>query len=398
MGFKDFLDAFSGYRQYKALGEKRPEIAFYSEMGTDRIYFEGIIRRLITDYDQRVLYLTSAKTDPLLNSPPEGLVPLYIGDGTFRTMLFLEIDVPLFVMTLPDLNTFQLKRSPNNVHYAYIFHSLVSTHMVYRHKAFDAYDTLFCVGPHHDREIREAERLFNLPEKQLVRHGYPRIDKVMADYRAYLQAALPKSADSPAHVLVAPSWGPTSIASTCASRVVENLLNAGFQVTFRPHPMTLRQDANNMDALQKQFGNNPAFAFDADIANARSLLEADLMICDWSGVALEFGLGMEKPVVFIDTPPKCNNSEFSRFEPVPVEVSIREELGAVIAPDNLERLSETIQQLLGHPGMKEHIAGLREAYIYNAGRADEIGARELIRLLEEMKTGRKLTAVSAGKA
>src|SRR5438093_13437904 len=58
---------------------------------------------------------------------------------------------------LTDLDAYHLMRSAAYpVHYVYVFHSMVSSHMVFRPKAYDAYDTILCVGPHHTREIRQT--------------------------------------------------------------------------------------------------------------------------------------------------------------------------------------------------------------------------------------------------
>ena len=65
-----------------------------------------------------------------------------------------------FIMTMPDLNQYQVKRSKYPVHYIYIQHSLVSLHMVCRKGAFDNYDTICCAGPHHVREIRAVEKKY----------------------------------------------------------------------------------------------------------------------------------------------------------------------------------------------------------------------------------------------
>ena len=387
MGLLDLLNAYGAYKRYKAMGDDRPSIAFYSEMGSDRIYFEGIMRRLIQDYNQKILYFTSGKNDPLLKEPPDGRLPFYVGEGMVRTMLFMELDVPLFVMTLSDLDTLLLKRSPYGTHYAYIFHSLVSTHMVYRHGAFDGYDTLFCVGPHHEREIREAEKIFNTPAKTFVQHGYPRIDKIMADYQTYLKKPPKRAEPDTPNIVVAPSWGVNSISDRCANALVEILLNQGYYVTFRPHPMTLRQQKNMRQVMEARFKKYEKFAFDDDIANTRSLFEADIMICDWSGVALEFGLGTEKPIVFIDVPPKRRNDRFSEFKAKPIEDTLRTELGVICAPDALQSLPETIEALIRQKDViQQRIATLREATVYNIGKADEVGARELMKLLEARNT------------
>lgn len=404
MGFSDFLDSLKGYQQIKLVlslpetSQEKPCIAFYSEMGSDRIYFEGIMQRLVDQHQQKILYITSGESDPYLKQPLTGMTACYIGNGTMRTTLFKEINIPLFVMTLPDLETFYLKRSVHpNVHYAYIFHSLVSTHMVYRHQAFDAYDTLLCVGPHHEREIREAEALFNLPPKNLLQHGYPRIDKIMTDVKKYFASQHADALTQPTQkngtkVLVAPSWGENSIATRCAEPLVKVLLDAGHNVIFRPHPMTLRDDPAVIQMLENTFGQHQNFKIDKDIANADSLFESDIMISDWSGVALEFGLGLEKPVIFIDTPPKCNNTQFSKWRSLPVEMSLREQLGGIVSPENLQIIPDLIEHWHHRSDTKNHLARLREQTIYNVGRSDEVGAKILLNLLHQSK---KISSISS---
>jgi hypothetical protein len=47
---------------------------------------------------------------------------------------------------------------------------------------------------------------------------------------------------------------------------------------------------------------------------------------DWSGVAMEFAFGLEKPVLFIDVPRKVNNPEYKTLRAVPLEVSYRDQI------------------------------------------------------------------------
>lgn len=48
---------------------------------------------------------------------------------------------------------------------------MVSTHMMYRLGAFDHYDFILGVGPRHIRELRQHEKLYQLPTKTLVEAG-----------------------------------------------------------------------------------------------------------------------------------------------------------------------------------------------------------------------------------
>ena len=77
----------------------------------------------------------------------------------FLIIHFQLLKATVMVLTMMDLGNLQLKTSINPVHYIYIFHSMGSTHMVDHANSYDAYDSLFCVGPHHVAELRRREAL-----------------------------------------------------------------------------------------------------------------------------------------------------------------------------------------------------------------------------------------------
>ena len=92
-----------------------------------------------------------------------------IGDGPARTKFFLELKAKVLIMTMPDLETYHIKRSKVfPVHYVYLFHSMNSTHMEFQKNAFDHFDSIFCVGPYQIQEIRATEQLYNLKQKKLI--------------------------------------------------------------------------------------------------------------------------------------------------------------------------------------------------------------------------------------
>jgi len=186
---------------------------------------------------------------------------------------------------LTDLDAYHLKRSAAYpVHYVYVFHSMVSSHMVFRPKAYDAYDTILCVGPHHTREIRTNEALQGLRPKRLIEHGYGRLDAIVEASRT--RPAFRPSSGPAKSVLIAPSWGADSITATCADELITVLLSAGHGVTFRPHPMSVRQQKPVIDRIRSKFGSQPRFSLELDVRSSQSLHDADVMISDWSGAAL----------------------------------------------------------------------------------------------------------------
>ena len=79
---------------------------------------------------------------------------------------------------------------------------------------------------------------------------------------------------------------------------------------------------------------------------AISLYRSDLLISDWSGMAIEYALGLEKPVLFIDVPPRVRNPDYEELGIDPIERFIRSEIGAVVSPDDLQEVPLRVEALL----------------------------------------------------
>ena len=47
--------------------------------------------------------------------------------------------------------------------------------------------------------------------------------------------------------------------------------------------------------------------------NRDILFESDILITDWSGIGIEYGLGLLKPVIYIDIPKKNLNHESNKI-------------------------------------------------------------------------------------
>ena len=116
-------------------------IVFYSEDISSFVHFEQIIHELTEKMGYQICYVTSAKDDPILAGQNKKIKVFYIGLGAIRTKFFMELKAKVFVMTMPSLETYFIKRSKvYPVHYVYVFHSIVSTHTIYRKGAFDHFD------------------------------------------------------------------------------------------------------------------------------------------------------------------------------------------------------------------------------------------------------------------
>lgn len=366
-------------REFRKLDDSYRELVFYSEGSADWPHLGPVIETLLREHNRRVSYLTSDKTDPGLRIRDTRFRAFLIGSGTVRTILFRGIDCAHFIMTLPDLDSFHLRRSVNRVHYVYLFHSTNSTHTIYRKGALDAYDTLLCVGPHHIEEIRKTERVYHLKAKQLIEHGSVKLDSVLKQCGNQVPSQMRGEVRE---VLIAPSWGECSlIERTIGSELIDVLIRGGFRTVLRLHPMTTRRLPGLVRELKEKFGKEPLFAIEEDMNANESWLRSDVMISDWSGAALEYCFSLQKPVIFVDTPQKINNPEWQAIGVRAFEDMIRFEVGRVVEQSEIDTLPALIGECLRDSSqMRERILAARSKWIFNVGRSHEFAAEYLVSL------------------
>jgi hypothetical protein len=356
---------------FSQLPRCKRRLVFYSEGKNYWVHLEGLIKKLLGSGEVELCYLSSGKDDPGLFVEHSCYRSYWIGESYIRDWLFQNMDADVVIMTMPDLHQYQVKRSRNPVHYVYVQHSLVSLHMIYRAGAFDHFDTIFCSGEHHMEEIRAMEEVYGLREKNLVRHGYGRLDSIISE-----AAKLPqkKKVSDRKHVLIAPSWGPDCIIETIGLEVVDNLMNAGCQVTLRPHPQTIRYSFDSIRPILDKYNSNDRFFYEANVAGQESLLDSDIMICDWSGAALDYAFGLGKPVLFIDVPRKVNNPDYEKIEIEPFESSIRNKIGIIIDPAGLDKLATLLDSEI-KPTMASE-------YVFSVSESSRVGAEAIMKILQ----------------
>ena len=374
------LENWQVLSRFNNLNAKDKRIVFYSEGPAYWVHLEPLVRSLVEDHGVALCYLSSNSRDPGLFYPSPLVKGFCIGDGTARTWLFRTLDAGIMVMTMPDLETFHIKRSAHPVRYVYVHHSIVSTHMIYRPSAFDLFDAVFCVGPHHIEEIRARETLGDLPTKYLVPHGYGRLDSILETRNDYDDMTIPE-ADGDIRVLVAPSWGTEGLLETHGVEVVKTLIDSGFQVTVRPHPQTRRLKSADLDSVRAAGKEHPNFFWEEDVASLDSLHRSHIMISDWSGAALEFAFGLERPVLFIDVPRKVNNSNYQMLGVEPLEAFIRDDIGMVVAVDDIGELKCAVRKLVRETNSwTKRLRTQRQKWVFNVGKSGSVGAQRLLEL------------------
>jgi YidC/Oxa1 family membrane protein insertase len=376
------------YRAYKNLPRRDRRIVIYSESGQDWHHFESIIDHLTGPLAETVCYLTSDLTDPGLAQGNPNLSAFCIGRGLIRTMCFQWLDADVMLMTMIDLGNLQIKRSINRVYYAFMFHSLISAHMADHADSYDHYDAMLCAGPHQAREIRRREELHDLANKQLVEHGYHRLEQLMAERR---DPPAPRN-DEDIHVLLAPSWGEQTILNLFGVELTGILLDAGFKVTLRPHYQTRWQTPKLIDRIVDKYKKRSGFKLVEQMGESDSLFDSHLMITEWSGAGMDYGMGLEKPVLYIDVPPKARNDSWRELGIEPFESLVRDRIGAILAVDELEQAPDAIRRLLSDPdAFRANVRKLREESVYNLG-SSSVAAAEAIAAMARESGARQFAA------
>ena len=385
-----FLDISLGselneLKRFESLKQEERKIVFYSENKNSVFIFESLINELVNVHNYDICYVTSSRDEPLLKTSNKKIKTFNIGEGVARTKFFLNLQADILIMTMPDLETFHIKRSKiYPVHYIYIFHAMVSTHLVYRKNAFDHFDSIFCVGEYQIEEIRSTEKIYNLKPKNLVRCGYTHLDNLIK--KNTIEYKSENNNDKQTQILLAPSWGKNGLFETNIEEIIDILLNSDYKVVLRSHPMSFKLSQKKIKSIEKKFLSNSNFKLEVNLSDFDSFLFSDIMISDWSGVALEFAFAFEKPILYIDTPKKIHNPDFGKIPEIPIEISIRDKIGKIILPTEIKLIPNEIEKLKQElPEIKKEIKNIRENKIFNVGSSKKIAAKQIIKLLDELK-------------
>ena len=381
-----FVPEWAELKKINQLSQDERSIVFYAENKASMNHFQSLIRELTEKMNLQICYITSVKDDPILSTRNQRILPFYIGDGTARTKFFSSLKAKILVTDMPDLGKLHIKRSDEYpVHYIYLFHSMYSVHSYLRKGAVDNYDTIFCVGPHQTKEIRETEKVYGLKAKKLINYGYGRLDTLLQN-KINAQAT-----DSSAKnlIIIAPSYGDDNLLEKCGIKLIDILLKSDFRVMVRPHLRTLRDSTELIGSIKKKFGKNPNFVLETGVIKFDSLNNSLCMISDWSGISLEYAFTFERPVIFIDVPKKVLNPNWSDIALEPIETSIRDKIGHIVSPNNLEEILDLVRILdKNTQNISEQIKEIRAKTVYNIGGSAKIGAGYIRQLYNESKNSK----------
>ena len=394
---KLILEAENSLQRIQKIRDANHKIAFYAERSSDWNHYSNIIEELIDVYKIDIYYITSDSADPILSNKNKNIFTYYIGYDNIRTVFFQTLQFKVFVTTTPDLGKFDFTRSPYDVHYAYVFSSLISAHMGFMHDAFDYYDSVLCLGPHQHNELKALEQHYELKQKEIIECGYGHLENIIN--ASNKDSKNIKKNQQGLNVVIAPTYGQNSLleidnGELCFS-LFDILSKANIEVILRPHWMTTNNNPLLISKITERQKSCKTFKIEKDLSSIDSLINSDILISDLSGVAFEFVFGFLKPVVYIDIPSRSRNAEFNKINLPAFELELRSKTGTLVSPKKMANIPNIIKSLNNNDSLKKNLIELRDKSVFNLGESGAVGALYLSRLIE--KRNRKVQKMNLKK-
>ncbi len=342
--------ALSGGSQEKANSNNIPFAVF-----TDSKRYWNVFEPICEEFDRRgqeLVYMTASADDPALEREFKHVKCQFIGEGNkaFAKLNLLRADVLL--SSTPGLDVYQWKRSKDVRWYVHIPHAATDI-TTYRMFGIDYYDALLLSGQYQIQQVRDLERIRNLPEKETKIVGVPYLDEM----KKRLEHVQPLE-NHETTVLLAPSWGPSSIFNRYGTQMIDALLKTGYRVVVRPHPQSYTSEKEMLEGLMKQYPDSDRLEWNRDNDNFEVLRRSDILISDFSGVLFDFSLVFDKPVIYADTSFDKAPYDACWLDEEPWVFRILPKIGQQLTQQNMDSIKEVIDSCLHDP---EFRAGREQA-------------------------------------
>lgn len=371
------------YKKFFKIVNKK--LVFYSESNGFYKYYKGIIEYILNNTNITIHYITSDFNDNIFNLEKEydHLKAYYIEEKKLITLM-MKMDADVVVMTMPDINTYHIKRSyvRKDIHYIYLPHGQGSTNLTLRFKATFNYDSVLVTGKAQKDEELEFNKKYHLNRK-IVEWGYPLLDDMIETYNKS-QKENKKDEKKKKTVLIAPSWQKDNIVDLCLEEVLDSIKGKDYNVIVRPHPQHVRHKKEYFEQMKKQYENDKNIEIQTDFSKTNTVFDADLLITDWSDIGFEYAFTTKRPVLYIDTPMKIMNPNYKDMDIVPLNIWVREKIGKVVKVEDVKNIDKDIEDMLkSKEKYKKQINEVLNEYVYNLGTSAEVGAKYIIDVVKE---------------
>ncbi|MBU6451909.1 MAG: CDP-glycerol glycerophosphotransferase family protein [Cyanobacteria bacterium REEB67] len=381
---KDTAFEFSELERLMSLDKAARRLVIYGESEIQYRYYEDYIDYLLANSDYDICYISSHRQDSIFADKRSRLKTFY--SKNLLATLFSRLDSKVLVIANPDLNNGPIKRAPAPVHHVYAFRGIASVHQAYRLHAFDHYDSLLTVQQYQVDEIRKTEEIYGLKAKDLPVVGYPLTERIWREHQKYEQDNKQRIKERPV-CLVAPTWDAqsrSSILDVCQREMIEALGKTEFEVWLRPHPEYVKRFPDRMKEIEKNCARTKNVRTKLELGSMYCLHEADLLVTDHSSISMDYVLGTERPVVFINTPLRVDNPEVGKLGLEPVENTYRSRLGVELELAQIADLTQTLQSSFeNREAFEASVPELRDRLVANWQKAASVGGDYILDLLSK---------------
>ena len=360
--------------------KKYPYVIF-----SDSKRYWNVFRPICDEFEAReipVEYWTCSPDDPALEMPYQYVNCSFIGEGNKGFLKLNMLKANIVLATTPGLDVLQWKRSRHVDCSMHILHAIGSA-AGYRMFEIDYFDVMLLSGEFQGAEVRKLEELRNLPPKEIVYVGQPNLDEMLKRKEAVDSQEQEDKKERT--VLLAPSWGPSSIFCKFGGSILEALQATGYNIIVRPHPQSFTADKDVIEPLMKEYPESEKFSWNRDNDNFDVLNRADVMITDFSGVIYDYTLVFDKPIIYADVSFDHAPYDSAWFEEPLWKFEIIPKLGKELQEKDFPRMKELIDEVIDDEQYaKGREQARREAWMY-PGESAKRTVDYMIQKLQELK-------------
>ena len=171
-------------------------------------------------------------------------------------------------------------------------------------------------------------------------------------------------------ILLAPSWGQSSFLYKFGERLIDGLVETGYEIVFRPHPQSFTADKELLDKIRARYTDRSNFIWNTDNDNFNILNRADLLISDFSDVVFDFALVFGKPIMY--TP--IDDFDGSMYDYVWANTLIWKfkvlpTIGCEISEDQIDDIKNRLDAVISSEEYKQGIKAARDFAWKNPGQS-----------------------------
>ena len=359
------LKTVIGGKSASARAEGFNKYLIYSD---DKRYWNSY-RSILDEFESRGIeaaFWTSSEDDPVFTQDYRYVHPEFIGAGNKAFVKLNAARADVLLSTTPGLEVLQWKRSKAVKKYVHFFHS-PATALGYGMFQLDFYDVILANSELQIAEVRMLEKKRELPPKEVSVVGLPYFDHLLEKKK---NAEVPDKTNRV--ILLAPSWGQSSFLYKFGEKLIDGLVETGYEIVFRPHPQSFTADKELLEKIRAKYADCKNFVWNTDNDNFNILNRADLLISDFSDVVFDFALVFGKPIMY--TP--VDDFDGSLYDYVWAnnliwKFKVLPTIGCEISEDQIDDIKNRLDAVILSEEYEQGIKEAREFAWKNPGHAAE---------------------------